>query len=102
MHRTGIIIGPVTIGANCTVYQNVTVGMRVARNDQGAPQIGRNAWIGPGATVSGAITIGDGVAISAGSVLSRDVPSKCLVAGNPARVIAQDYDNSAMVNFTVD
>ncbi|MDN3310120.1 serine acetyltransferase [Microbacterium oryzae] len=98
MHRGGITVGPARIGPNCTLYQNVTIGMRVAQNDQGVPRIGRNVWIGPGATISGDVSIGDGVTISAGTVLTRDVPSRCLVAGNPGRVIAQDYDNSAMVN----
>lgn len=102
MHRTGITVGPVEIGANATLYQNVTIGMRVAGNDQGVPRFGRNVWIGPGATISGSITVGDGVTVSAGTVLSRDVPARCLVAGNPGRVIAQDYDNSAIVNAPHD
>ena len=58
-------------------------------------------WIGPGATITGDVTIGDGATISAGSVVSRDVPARALVAGNPGRVIASDYDNSAMLNYRV-
>lgn len=101
MHRHGVLIGPVVIGQNCVVHQNVTIGQRVAAGDQGVPRIGDNVWIGPGAVITGAIKIGDGVTISAGSVLSRDVPDRCLVAGNPGRVVARDYDNSGMINFTV-
>jgi len=99
MHRHGILIGEAVIGKNCVIFQNVTIGQRVAAGDQGLPRIGDNVWIGPGAVISGAITIGDGVTISAGTVLSRDVPSGCLVAGNPGRVVARDYDNSRMLNF---
>ncbi|WP_200847182.1 serine O-acetyltransferase [Microbacterium sp. 18062] len=98
MHRTGVLVGPATIGRNATLHQNVTIGMRVARNDQGTPRIGDNVWIGPGATITGAITVGDDVTVSAGTVLSRDVPARSLVAGNPGRVIARDYDNSTIVN----
>lgn len=101
MHRTGVIIGPTTIGENCVIHHNVTIGQRVASGDQGTPRIGDNVWIGPGATITGAITIGDNVTIAAGTILSRDVPDGCLVAGNPGRVIARDYDNSSMINFVM-
>lgn len=97
MHRTGIVIGPATIGANVVIHQNVTIGQRVARGEQGLPQIGSRVWIGPGATISGAIRIGDDATISAGSVVSRDVPAGALVVGVPARVVAADYDNHGMV-----
>jgi serine O-acetyltransferase len=99
MHRHGILIGPAVIGKNCVIFQNVTIGQRVAAGDHGVPRIGDNVWIGPGAVISGAITIGDGVTISAGTVLSKDIPAGCLVAGNPGRVIARDYDNSGMLDF---
>lgn len=101
MHRNGVFIGPVTIGDNCVVHHNVTIGQRVAAGDHGVPRIGHDVWIGPGATITGDVTIGDGATISAGSVVSRDVPARALVAGNPGRVIAADYDNSAMLNYRV-
>lgn len=101
MHRTGVIIGPVTIGPNATIYQNVTLGMRIAGNDHGTPVLGRNVWLGPGATVTGAVEIGDGVTVAAGTVLSRDVPAGSLVAGNPGRVISRDYDNRGIVGVPV-
>jgi serine O-acetyltransferase len=101
VHGHGVIIGPVSIGANSVLHQNVTIGQRVAHGDQGMPTIGDDVWIGPGATITGAITIGDGATISAGTVLSRDVPPGALVAGNPGRVVARDYDNGRMINFVV-
>jgi len=100
MHRTGIWVGgDVRIGSNCVIHHNVTIGQRVARGDHRVPRIGSNVWIGPGAILTGDISVGDGVTISAGSVLSRSVPDGCLVAGNPARVIQTDYDNSGLINF---
>jgi serine O-acetyltransferase len=101
MHHTGVFIGPAVIGDNCVLHHNVTIGQRVASGDQGVPRLGNDVWIGPGATITGDVTIGDGATISAGSVVSRDVPARALVAGNPGRVIASDYDNSAMLNYRV-
>jgi serine O-acetyltransferase len=101
MHHTGVFIGPAVIGDNCVLHHNVTIGQRVASGDQGVPRLGDDVWIGPGATITGDVTIGDGATISAGSVVSRDVPARALVAGNPGRVIASDYDNSAMLNYRV-
>jgi len=101
MHHTGVFIGPVSIGDNCVLHHNVTIGQRVASGDHGVPRLGNDVWIGPGATITGDVTIGDGATISAGSVVSRDVPARSLVAGNPGRVIASDYDNSAMINYRV-
>ena len=101
MHHTGVFVGGAVIGDNCVMHHNVTIGQRVASGNQGVPRLGNDVWIGPGATITGDVTIGDGATISAGSVVSRDVPARALVAGNPGRVIASDYDNSAMLNYRV-
>ncbi len=101
MHAYGIMIGPSPIGDNCVLHQNVTIGDRVVAGDNDVPRLGNNVWIGPGATITGGITIGDDVTVSAGTVLSKSVPDGCLVAGNPGRVIQRDYDNGSIMNFTV-
>lgn len=49
--------------------------------------IGKNVWIGAGATVLPGITIGDNAVIGAASVVTKDVSADCIVAGNPARFI---------------
>lgn len=46
--------------------------------------IGRNVWLGRGATILPGVTIGDHAVVGAGSVVSRDVPASTVVAGNPA------------------
>lgn len=50
-------------------------------------QIGNDCWIASNVTVCGGVTIGDGCVIGAGSVVTRDIPSGVLAAGNPCRVI---------------
>ncbi len=49
--------------------------------------IGKNVWVGDKVTILPGLTIGDGAVIGANSVVTKDVPSYCIVAGNPARII---------------
>ncbi|MDZ7336951.1 MAG: N-acetyltransferase [candidate division KSB1 bacterium] len=56
----------------------------------------RGASVGSNATILGNITIGEGAMVGAGSVVTRDVPAKAIVAGNPARVLrylGEEADN---------
>lgn len=56
---------------------------------KGNVTIGDNVWIGDKATILPGVTIGDGAVIAANSVVTKDVPAYCVVAGNPAKVIKQ-------------
>ena len=49
--------------------------------------IGNNVWIGGSTTILPGVKIGDDVVIGAGSVVTRDIPSRTVAVGNPARVI---------------
>lgn len=49
--------------------------------------IGRDVWIGANSTVCGGVFIGDGTIIGAGSVVTKDIPSGVIAAGNPCRVL---------------
>lgn len=46
------------------------------------------ASIGSGATILGGVRIGAGARVGAGAVVTRDVPARSTVVGNPARVIS--------------
>jgi serine O-acetyltransferase len=96
-HVGTIYIGPTTIGENCSLSHNVTIGIGHSEGKEGLPVIGDNVWIGTGSIISGAITVGNNVTIINGSILSRSVPDNSLVGGNPARVIMQNYDNSHLM-----
>lgn len=49
--------------------------------------IGKNAWIGAGATILPGVTVGDNAAVGAASVVTKDVAPDTIVAGNPAKYI---------------
>ncbi|MDO4549268.1 MAG: sugar O-acetyltransferase [Clostridia bacterium] len=52
--------------------------------------IGKNVWIGMGATILPGVTIGDGAIVAAGAVVTKDVPPMTTVAGVPAKVIKKE------------
>lgn len=49
--------------------------------------IGNNVWIGENVCILPGVSIGDGCIIGANSVVNRDIPDSCIVAGSPVRVI---------------
>lgn len=51
--------------------------------------IGNDVWIGGGAILCPGVSIGDGTTIGAGSVVTQDLPSGVVAAGNPCRIIRE-------------
>ncbi len=49
--------------------------------------IGNDVWIGGNVTILPGVTIGDNVVVAAGAVVTKDLPSNCVVGGIPAKVI---------------
>jgi maltose O-acetyltransferase len=49
--------------------------------------LGDSVWVGTKSTIVGGVTIGDDVVIGANSVVTKDIPSHCVAAGVPAKVI---------------
>ena len=49
--------------------------------------VGDDVWFGGGVKVMPGVTVGSNVVIGGGSVVVRDIPSDCVAAGNPAKVI---------------
>ena len=53
-----------------------------------------DVWIGFGAVVLSGVTVGRGAIVAAGSVVAKDVPPYAVVAGNPARVLGERFDEA--------
>ena len=57
--------------------------------------VGRRASIGSNATIMCGLSIGEETIVGAGSVVTKDVPPRTIVAGNPARTVKRLEDNPA-------
>ncbi len=81
----------VFIGPNCSIYtagHPLEVESRNAGLEYAYPiTIEDNVWIGGGVTILPGVTIGGGTTIGAGSIVTKDIPSGVVAAGNPCRVI---------------
>lgn len=96
----------ITIGEGVVISHNVTIedydghqlyhvldnGEKKAVNISEPIVIGDHVWIGAKATILKGVTIGDGAVVAAGSVVTTDIPPKCLCAGVPARVIKENVE----------
>ncbi len=80
---TGIFIGDgsyLAFGATILCHD-------MARNIKGDVKIGKNCFIGAQCLILPGVTIGDESIVAAGAVVTKDVPSNTIVAGNPAKAI---------------
>ena len=55
--------------------------------------VGDNVWFGAGVQVLPGVSIGDNVVVAAGSVVTHDLPSGCVAAGNPCKVLREITDD---------
>ncbi|MBC8053224.1 MAG: acyltransferase [Sphingobacteriaceae bacterium] len=94
-----VIIGPVKIGDNVMLAQNIVVsGLNHGYEDINIPPkdqkvstkpitISDNVWIGANCVITAGISIGKHSVIGAGSVVTKDIPEYVVAVGNPARII---------------
>jgi len=97
-HTQGTIIGAGRVGANVTIYQQVTLGAKLA--DFGfdpalRPQVEDNAVITAGAKILGPVRIGNGAIVGANAVVLQDVPDGCVAIGVPARILPREQTGAA-------
>lgn len=78
----GIYIGEYTLVTSAVILSHDHVRGLTANT-----KIGDRCFIGIRSITMPGITIGDEVVVGSGSIVTKDVPSNCIVAGNPARII---------------
>lgn len=94
----------ITIGQDFVISERVVIrdsdNHRILSNANDEDDTGNNAksntapivikdhvWIGMNVIILKGVTIGEGAVVAAGSVVNKDVPPHCLVAGVPARIV---------------
>ena len=102
---SNVLIGPVTIGNDVILAQNVVVsGLNHNYSDVNTPVrkqgvnmqetiIEDGAWIGANTVITAGVKIGRNSVIAAGSVVTKEVPAFSVAAGNPARLLKK-HDKS--------
>jgi serine O-acetyltransferase len=87
-HAHGIVVGETaSIGDDCSLLHNVTLGGTGKAQGDRHPKIGRGVLIGAGAKILGNIEVGECARVASGSVVLHDVPANRTVAGVPAKVV---------------
>jgi acetyltransferase-like isoleucine patch superfamily enzyme len=81
-----VFCGPRTMTLNDKYMSYGRPGMRFVRQ---APRILRAARVGGGSVLCPGITVGENAVVGAGSVVTRDVPDRAIVIGNPAEVVRE-------------
>ncbi|MEE8347912.1 MAG: serine O-acetyltransferase [Dehalococcoidia bacterium] len=88
-HGMGVVIGETAvIGDDCHLYQGVTLGGTSTKRAKRHPTLCNRVVVGAGSKIIGAVTIGDGAKIGAGSVVVTNVPANATVVGVPGHIVA--------------
>jgi serine O-acetyltransferase len=86
-HGFSTVVSADTIGANCLIRQQVTIGYTSTSN---CPTLGNHVVVGAGAKVLGRVRVGNNVVVGANAVVVKDVPDNCVVVGVPARIVRRN------------
>ena len=88
MHTQGTVLGAGSIGANVTLYQQVTLGARemdFAYTLSLRPVVEDGVVVGAGAKVLGGLVLGQGCMVGANAVVLKNVPPGYVAIGIPAK-----------------
>jgi acetyltransferase-like isoleucine patch superfamily enzyme len=108
--RTGIVIDPscsislssrflpgmaggISVGADTLVAFKTLIDARDLATGTVRPiRIGARCFIGGGSMILPGVTVEDEAIVAAGAVVAEDVPARCIVAGNPAKIIRREIE----------
>jgi len=104
LYPEGVHIGENTLVAGGSIILSHDHCKRVGNNQPYLVDtyIGKNCFIAVKSIILPGIKIGDGVIVGAGSVVTKDVPPNCIVAGNPAKIVRENIvmnDFAALENW---
>lgn len=110
------------VAENCTIYSQVKIGKFTmlapevkiigedhnfhfpnkpiifsGRPDQSETKIGDDVWIGSRSIIMKGVKIGDGCIVAANSVVTKDIPPYCIVAGIPAKLIRKRFNEEEIL-----
>ncbi len=83
-----IYVGPSIIGDNCSLCQEVTIGNLADTDTNDIPVLGDRVFVGAGAKVVEAVSVGNDVAIGANAVVISDLEDCAVAVGVPAKTIS--------------
>jgi len=87
-HGAGVVIGETAeIGDDVLLYQGVVLGGTTMAKKKRHPTLENGVTMGAGSVALGAITVGAGARIGAGSVVTKPVPPGATIVGVPGRVV---------------
>lgn len=86
-HGQGIVVGGyAVIGSGATLLQQVTIGGPTIEKVHDMPRLGNDIFVGAGARIIGAVTIGDRSFIGVNAIIAHDVPADSRV------IVRQDLE----------
>lgn len=86
-HGISTIIAAKSIGSNCWISQQVTIGYD---DNNDSPVLGDNVRIAPGAQIIGGIKIGNNVVIGPNALIVRSIPDNSTVVAPPSYIVKKN------------
>ena len=101
-HGLGVVVGETAeVGDDVTLYQGVTLGGTSLERKKRHPTLGNGVIVGAGASVLGALLVGDRARIGAGAIVVKDVPAGATVVGLAGRVLEKHVPGQPPVTAQV-